>query len=308
MTIAESDGTRLAFIAETAIGTTPPTPAYQTLRFKGESIAGKKETVKSEEIRADKNISDILHVGTNVAGGISGELSYGTYDDLIESVFRGAWTVDVLKNGIASNSFSFEKTFEQGTTDSYIRYEGCFIDTLDLSISSKSIITADFGLLGLSASDGADAIITGATYTAATTTDVMTAGNEVGVVTIGALSATIKAVDLSFKSQNRGQAQIGSNDLAGIALGQFEVTGSLDLYFESIEIYNSIRAHDEVAITINLGSVTTEKYTLLLPACRLLEGDPIAGGNGQDVQFTVAFQAKFDSSEACSAKLTRAVV
>lgn len=307
MTIAESDGTRLAFIAEATEGTTPATPAFQTLRFNNESIAAQKETVKSEEIRADKNVSDILHVGTNVAGGISAEFSYGTFDDLIESVFRGVWTVDVLKNGLTRNSFSFEKTFEQGTTDSYIRYEGCFIDTMDLSISSKSIITADFGLLGLSASDGADAIITGATYLAATTPDVMTAGNEVGTVTVGALSATIKGIDLSFKSQNRGQPQVGSNDLAGIALGQFEVTGSLDLYFESIDIYNSIRAHDSVAITINLGSVTTEKYTLLLPACRLLDGDPMAGGNGQDAQFTVGFQAKFDSGEAATAKLTRAV-
>lgn len=308
MTIAESDGTRLAVIAEATEGTTPATPAWQAMRFKADSLAGKKETVQSQEIRADKNIADILHVGTNVAGSIDCEFSYGTYDDLLESVFRGDWTVNVLKNGTSRHAFSIEKTFEQGATDSFVRYRGGFVDSFEWSIQSKSIITANFGIMGLAADDATAAIVTGATYTAATTTEVMTAGNEVGTVTVGALSATVKGVDLSFKSNNRGQAQIGSNDLAGIALGQFEVTGTLDLYFEDISIYNSIRAHDSVAITINLGSTTTEKYTLLLPSVRLLEGDPLAGGNGQDVQFSVTFQAYYDAAEDCSAKLTRAVV
>ena len=307
MTIAESDGTRLAYIAEVTEGVTPATPAFSTARMTGESLDAAKETVKSNEIRADKNIADVLHVGTNVAGAINAEFSYGSFDDWIESAFRGTWAANVLVNGLDRHTFTFEKTFEQGAADTFVRYRGCFIDSFDLSIQSKSIITAVFNVMGLAGEASAAAIIVGATYGAATTTAVMTAGNEVGTVTVGALGGTLKGIDMSFKSNNRGQAQIGSNDLAGIATGQFEVTGSLDLYFEDGAIYDAIRDHDAVVLTVNLGSTTLEKYTLVLNKVRLLDGPPVAGGNGQDVSFTVGFQAVFNATDSGSAKLTRGV-
>lgn len=307
MTIAEADGTRLAFIAETVEGTTPATPAFQELRMTSETLDAAKETAKSQEIRADKNVSDVLQVGTNVSGDINAEFSYGTYDDLFESVFRGTWATDVLINGLDRHTFSMEKTFEQGASDTYIRYRGCFVDSFDLSIKAKEIITAKFTIMGLAGEASAAAIIAGATYTAATTTNVMTAGNEIGTVTVGALGGTLKGIDMSFKSQNRGQAQIGSNDLASIAQGQFEVTGSLDLYFEDGTIYDAIRDHDAIVLTVNLGSTTLEKYTLVLNKVRLLDGPPTAGGNGQDVSFTVGFQAVFNVTDSGTAKLTRGV-
>jgi hypothetical protein len=309
MTIAESDGMRLAYIAEVTEGTTPATPAWQTLRYVSESIKAQKQTTNSAEIRADKNLSDVLHVGDSVNGGINGELSYATYDDFFEACFRGAWTGDVLKNALIRKSFSFEKTTEEGATDSYMKYRGCFIDSIALSIQPRSPITIDTTIMGLGADDAVTAIVTGATYVAANDNEVMPSGTYIGTISVGGISAlpAIKGIEMTFASNNREQTQIGSNDLAGIALGRFEVSGSLDLYFEGIEVYNAIRAHDTATITIPLGSVTGEKYELVLPAIKFLEGDPVSGGNGQDVAFSVGFQAIFDSAEGCSAKLTRAV-
>ena len=80
MTIAEADGMRLAYIAEVTEATTPATPAFQILRYTGESIVATKNTIISDEIRPDKNLSDVIHAGDSISGGFNGELSYGTYD------------------------------------------------------------------------------------------------------------------------------------------------------------------------------------------------------------------------------------
>ena len=82
MAFADGSGTRLAYIAEATEGTTPATPAFTTLRMTGESLIGEKQTVVSNEIRADGNIPDVTKVGQQVSGGFDFEMAYATLDDL----------------------------------------------------------------------------------------------------------------------------------------------------------------------------------------------------------------------------------
>jgi len=310
MTIAEADGMRLAYIAEVTEGVTPATPAFQILRYTGESIVATKNTVISAEVTPSKNLTDVIHAGDSISGGFEGELSYGTYDALLEGLFRSAWSTNVLINGITRKSFTFEKTAEQGATDSFMRYRGCFINSMSLDISDRSAIKAGFEIMGMGVDDGAAAIITGATYVAANTNEIMPSGTYVGTIAVGGIAAlpAIRGVSLNIASNNREQTQVGSNDLAGVAVGRFEVTGTLSCYFTNIELYNAIRDHDSATITIPLGLVTGEKYLLELPAVRFLGGDPIGGGNGQDVAFDVEFQAIYDAATVGTMKITRAVV
>lgn len=89
-----SDNSRHALyaIAESAYGTTPATPAWQTIRLTGTSLGLSKATLQSAELRADRQIVDYRH-GTHQTGGdINGELSYGTYDSFFEAVLGGTWS------------------------------------------------------------------------------------------------------------------------------------------------------------------------------------------------------------------------
>jgi len=308
MTIAESDGTRLAYITEVTIGTTPATPAFQILRFKSESLASAKQTTQSDEIRADKNVADLIATGFQVSGGIDGEFSDATFEDFMESVMRAAWATNVLTNGITAKTFTIEKTFEAGGTDAYTRFRGCHINEMTISGQSRQVINISFGIMGTGTDAAAAAIITGATYVAATTTAVMSAGTEVGTITVaGATLPAIKGFEIKIASSNREQLQIGSNDLAGLALGQCIVTGTLNLYFDSIDEYNLIFNHTSAAIVIPLGSTTGEKYTLNIPVAKLMSGDPIASGNGSDVSFDVEFQGQYDSGISGTIQITRNV-
>ncbi|HTV69806.1 MAG TPA: phage tail tube protein, partial [Rhizobiaceae bacterium] len=84
MATAEASQSRLAYVPEVTPGTIPTNPTFQVLRLVNEGIRLAKETVISDEIRADGNVTDIIDVGRAVEGPIAGELSYGTFDFFLE--------------------------------------------------------------------------------------------------------------------------------------------------------------------------------------------------------------------------------
>ena len=309
MGTAEASQTRLAYVAEAIIGTTPATPSFKTARYVSEGIKFTKQTVISDEIRADGNVTDIIDVGRAVEGPVAFELSYGTFDDFLESVFRSAWDDDVLVNGITHKSFSFEKTFELGGTDAFIRYRGVEMNTMDLSLESRQLVKGSFGTMGLGSPTPTTAIIAGATYAAPTTGPVLNAATNIGTLTVGGITVPpkIKTLNLQFRSNLYQNDAIGSYDVDSVGFGRFEVSGNMVCYFKDLDTYNAILAHTDVSLLITIGSTTLNKYTLSLPKIKLMDGSPVVGGNGQAVMLDVPFQAYFDTGIGGTAQITRAV-
>lgn len=56
MTVADASQARLAYVAETVIGTTPATPVFQTMRYVSEGVNLTKQTAIPDEIRPDRNV------------------------------------------------------------------------------------------------------------------------------------------------------------------------------------------------------------------------------------------------------------
>jgi len=96
MALTDASSTRLAFVEEATEGTTPATPAWQVLRYVSDSLNIGLQSEISNEIRSDRNISDITIVGGNYGGDVVAELSYATFDTIFESVVGGKWTKDPL--------------------------------------------------------------------------------------------------------------------------------------------------------------------------------------------------------------------
>ena len=117
--MVDSSQTRLASIAEVTYGTTPSSPTFLEQRFTSEGLNANIENVVSNEIRADRNVSDLVQVGSSAGGPVAFELSYGSFEDWLESLMFSTWSSNVLKNGNTQKSFTLEKTFEGGATDQY---------------------------------------------------------------------------------------------------------------------------------------------------------------------------------------------
>lgn len=83
--MADANLVALGYIEESTFGTTPTTPSLVALRKTSESLQKAVQTTTSQEIRSDRQVSDIIRTGINAEGEIGIELSYGEYDPLIEA-------------------------------------------------------------------------------------------------------------------------------------------------------------------------------------------------------------------------------
>jgi hypothetical protein len=113
-----SDANRvgLSAIKETTWGTTPTTPTFETIRITSESLNANIENIKSQELRSDGQVADLIQVGAESGGGINFELSYGgdsnINDEIMAGALFGAWTgvgdgSDTITAGASGSNLEF---------------------------------------------------------------------------------------------------------------------------------------------------------------------------------------------------------
>lgn len=303
--MADTSQTRLAYIAESTFGTTPSTPAFTEARFTGEGLNANIETVTSNEIRPDRNVTDLVQVAQSASGAVNFELSYGSFDAFLESLMFGEWATNVLKNGVTEKSFTLEKTFETGATDQFHRFTGAIANNMSLSMATSSIVTGSFDFLAAGFSS-AQAIITGATYTGANTNPVINAAtNFASLAMTGVTSPELTALDISITNNLTLEQVLGSLDARGITSGRFQATGTLTAYFENEELFELFLNGTGSDLTFKLGGASSLNYVFDLPNIKFNSAEVVAGGNDQPVLVNMAFTALYDSGEAASLKITR---
>lgn len=307
MTIASTSRSRVAYIPEVTWGVTPATPAFQEMRRTSGNLATKKGTVTSDEIRLDRNIRDEYMVSQDVTGSYDLELSYGSYDDLLAAAMFGDWSSNVLWNGSTEKSFTFEETVDLGGGNyAYSRYLGCEVSTLALTFNSRAAVKGSFSIMGKQETTDS-AIIAGATYTAPNTNKIETAVSVASLAIAGMTPVPkIKALSLNINNGLRIRDRIGSLYSEQFGMGQADITGSFDAYFESNALYDQVLAHGGGALSLTVGAVTAKKYTFDIPNAIFTDGSKKLGGKNDDVMVTIPFRAVYDGSNG-SMKITRAV-
>lgn len=307
MTIASTSRSTVAYIAESTFGTTPATPTFKKLRRTNGNLTTKKTTVVSDEVQVDRNVRDELQVAQDVSGSYDLELSYGTLDDILEGVALSAWSSDVLKNGTTGKSFTFEETVDVGGSNTYSRFPGCYIDQLSLTVSSRALVKGSVSIMGLKETLDT-AIISGATYTA-DNSNVIETGVTVASLSVAGLSPApkVKSIAVTIKNNLRIRDTVGSLYTEEFGMGQCDVTGTLEAYFESNALYQKVLDHGSGSISFTIGSVTTKKYTFTMPLCRFLDGAKKLGGKNDDVMVSIPFRATYDATSGASITITRAV-
>lgn len=298
MTVADGSRTRLGDLSEVAIGAIPTTPAWQEMRYVSSDVRLSKQTDIPDEIRGDRNSSSIVDVGRAVEGTIRTLLSHGSYDEWFSRLFCAYWSGGVLKNGRTHLTGALEWTFRQGGSDSFIRAVGCRWDTLDLRFRAKQSVEADWGVKGLGVPVPTTAVIAGASYIEPTTTPVMNSALNVASLDLTGISGLTKIQSLTLNIRNNLYANdaIGQYETYSHGLGRFEVSGSMVVYFESLDMFLAIVNHTDVGIEITCGTGVDEEYVFTLPKVKLMDGGPPVAGNGKAVLLEVPFQAYFDAA------------
>ena len=306
-----SSQTELSYVAEDTWGVTPtsPTPAFQAIRFTGESLKITNESVVSDEIRPDRNVPDTILVGGDASGGIDGELSYGTFDDFIESALFSTWTgspANSIVNGVTQKSFTLQKKQTgNGLSAVYELYKGMVVDTMTINIAAKEKTTVAFTFVGKGGSISATK--TGS-VTDAGTTEIFDGANAF-ILSKAWTSPLPKLMNMTINISNglNGRPVAGSRDLVRVSAGRCTVTGSASFYFETKTLMESFLNGTTGKIAVTLGKITGEKYTITLPNVKITDADHFSPNNDDDVMLNVTWSAHYDDTIEGTIKIDRAV-
>lgn len=297
---ADSSETRVALIEEATWGTTPSTPAFKIMRVTGESLSVETETVTGSELRADRNVAHLINASKATGGSIEMELNH---DDVVhlmmESAMQSAFASDKLINGVTPKMFTMERTFSHTVsgsgTNTFVRHSGMMCDTMALTMSAGSMITASFGFLGKEATSAA-AAITGAAYTPASTTPPLSASKDFASLTMSNItSPKISSLSLNTTNNLRRQQGVGVETSVGLGTGRFEVTGSMDFYMENKEALDAYLGGTATSLAFTIGAAAGAKYTFTIPTVKFESVTINAGGNDQDVFVSAGWRGLFNA-------------
>lgn len=112
MAFADANRAQIRYIEESVFGTTPGNGSTREVRLTSSSLTGNKETVISDELRADRMVSDIVEVSASSGGDINFEWSSGPQDEFIAAFLLSEWTRPMTMDFVEGTTLSITATGE----------------------------------------------------------------------------------------------------------------------------------------------------------------------------------------------------
>lgn len=157
--MTDSNLVRLTRVTESTYGTTPGSPEMTKVRVTGITIKYDINNIRSEEIRSDRLTPDLIQVGARVNGGFGFELSYGAFDEELESLMFSTWqNMPVLLN-LTSDSTITNVTDSSDTFT--VASGGGSFKAGHLIRTSGFTNSANNGLFKVSSSTGTTVVVAG---------------------------------------------------------------------------------------------------------------------------------------------------
>lgn len=303
--LPSSNGTVIAIIAETVESVTPATPAFTTLRFRGESLSESLTSETDEEIRSDRQYTDSLIVSGESSGDVQFNMSYSAQTDMflmaILQCSPATWlTTESIYNEKTKRFFTVEKTVVDGAgVPVYFRFNGMQAGSLALNFQD-GILQGSVTFMGLQGSTDT-AILAGATYGPVHTAPLMNSADSITTITVtdsSDVDLEVLVTDMTLTLDNglRGQRALGSLYNAGIASSRFKAEFSGNLYFKDKVIYDAFKANDYMKLAITLTDSTGASYAVTLNKLKTQSFEVVAGGVDQDMIVAWAAQGFGDDA------------
>ena len=167
--MSDSSSTQLFYRPEQTWGEDPtlasPMNPLRELRFTNESLNYTAQTVVSEEIRSDRQVSDIIRTGIESGGDVGIELSFGAFDDLFEGMLYNDWTAVLDSNATSPADPGFNVALDSPNSTSTISAASPTTGILNsltvgsfVEISGSTLSPDNDGYYRVTANSGANSI------------------------------------------------------------------------------------------------------------------------------------------------------
>jgi len=226
MTIASGANAELSYVREVTHGTTPGSPSMKLLRATNRNINGTKTTLSTEEVRGDRQISDVRHGFEQVGGSVGFELSLESYDDMLELALSALWTTTPATTGVIAMSVDTTSTFD--------RASGSFIsDGFEIN---DWVISSDF-----------------------------TESANNGTFRVTAVGASALTVDATLTTESAGADELIKIEGQILKMGQTLLTNTFERRFNDLTQYQPTRgvAVNQMSLTVSPESIVGGTFDLL---------------------------------------------
>lgn len=210
-------------------------------------------------------------------------------------------TVKNLRNGTTKKSLVVERQLTDLTD--YLYFNGLRVDKMSLDITADAIITGSFSVVGKSGEPAGASVVGGGSITAAVSGETVTASGNVGNIyesatlataAAAALATAVRSAKFTIANNPRLKKKVGSKYPFDIGLGNIDVTGTLEVYFEDITLYSKFRNHTSSGLQFIIFDDDGQVTIFTFFKVEWTKAAAPAPGQNEDIMLPMEFRAIMD--------------
>lgn len=277
-------------------GTLDPAVAWIPLRLITNGLSQSVEELESDEMLPGRHMAESRSGVSSVTGDLEAELTYGTFDMLLEAAFHGTWTSNVLKTGSTRRKFAILKHNED--IGRWLIYRGCEVGTVAIDCPLQGKIGITFTIIGTKEEsyvfDNVNESIADPTETVMMTT-------FEGSLTEGGTGLN-HATALSLTLDNGMEAiyRLFSRDAYDVKLGRINVSGSLSAYIEDDRLKAKYLGETKTPLVVTLTD-GENSYQISMTQTKLTSSSEEGSGDDPIIQ---SYDYKAFNDQAVDTEIT----
>lgn len=279
-------------------GVLDPATPWIPLRLISNGLSQTVEELESDEMLPGRHMAESRSGVSSVTGDMEAELTFGTFDILLEAAFHGTWTGNVLTTGSTRRKFAVLKQNEDIGRSQI--YRGCEVGTVTIDCPLQSKIGITFSLIGTKE----EAYVVDPAETFAEPTDTVMMTTFEGSLFEGGTGLN-HATALSITLENGMEAiyRLFSRDAYDIKLGRINVNGSLSAYIEDDRLKEKYRGETKTALVVTLTD-GENSYEIAMNRAKLTSSSEEGTGDDPIIQ-TYDYRAFNDTTAGSEITITR---
>lgn len=257
--------------------------------------SGDKISVSGAITVASATITSVAAGKIIVSGVTLTDISDGTSVTITDLTQR-------LKAGVTRSSYSMLRDITTLTTGRYHLFTGLQVNTTKLSYAPKAHATATFSMVGLNMADPADAVPSGATLGALTTTNPQ---NTIlaEILVDGVVVGNATAFDISLENGIETTPVIGSEipyhttDASSTKIGDRKPSGTITMIFDDDQAarITGFKAGTTYAVSIKTANAEGYAYKFYMPKIKYTAVPTAVGDDGTSA---MTYKAMYDATAA----------
>ena len=210
-------------------------------------------------------------------------------------------TMPEITNGTTLTSFTIQRDYTSLTNQAEV-FTGCVVDGFSVDCTGQDTAKMSFDFVGVDASSDTNGVES--IDTTMSTNPAMSTINGVQFCAEGSGAGSVADFDClgwSFNVSNglRKRYTLGTLGPSSMALGDFTVTGTMQLYFATATLFDKFLDQTATALCFGISDESSgiqNGFVFDFPSVKFIDGQRVAGGRNQDIIADISWQALYNGS------------